>query len=144
MEDYKVEIVETLKRTVLVSAESKDEAESIVRDQYHNQDHVLTSDDFVDVDFVVKDETMAEKENTFWLQLKQQCGDLDIRIRILSNFTDEQVAEVDKRMNDAMDCYGKENNDDYCEFDHGEAFEKVLEDMGIVYEYPPVDRTIYI
>lgn len=86
MEDYKVEIVETLKRTVLVSAESKDEAESIVRDQYHNQDHVLTSDDFVDVDFVVKDETMTEKENTFWLQLKQQCGDLDIRIRILILF----------------------------------------------------------
>lgn len=57
MEKYKVQIIERLIKNVEVDAESEADAESIVRDQYNNQVHILDSDDFSDVDFVVKPKT---------------------------------------------------------------------------------------
>lgn len=43
---YEVTITETLKRTVTVEAESRDEAEQIISDQWRAEQHVLTADDF--------------------------------------------------------------------------------------------------
>lgn len=52
----KVKIVETLERVVEVEAESFDEAEEIVREQYRNSDIVLTSDDYIGTEFKKYDE----------------------------------------------------------------------------------------
>ena len=52
--NYKVEITERLIKAVEVEAETPEEAEDIVRTRYKNEDYILTSDDFFDVDFGAK------------------------------------------------------------------------------------------
>lgn len=53
--NYKVEITERLVKVVEVEAETLEEAEDIVRIRYKNEDYILTSDDFFDVDFSAKE-----------------------------------------------------------------------------------------
>jgi len=51
LKEYDVTIIETLKKTVTVEAESQDEAEQIVSDNWHNSEYILDADDFVSVEF---------------------------------------------------------------------------------------------
>lgn len=64
MKEFDVTITETLKLTVSVEASSKEEAEQMVNDQWRAGDHVLDSDNFVDVEFESNDgkEISAERE----------------------------------------------------------------------------------
>ena len=55
---YIVEVTETLQRIIEIDAESNMEAESKVRRQYLNEDIVLDSADFIDVEF----EVLSEQE----------------------------------------------------------------------------------
>ena len=48
---YRVTITETLKRTVDVTAESKEAAEQIVNDEWYSGKHILIADDFICVEF---------------------------------------------------------------------------------------------
>lgn len=48
---YRVTITETLKRTVDVTAESKEAAEQIVNDAWYSGKHILIADDFTGVIF---------------------------------------------------------------------------------------------
>lgn len=48
---YRVTITEALKRTVDVTAESKEAAEQIVSDEWYSGKHILTGDDFTGVEF---------------------------------------------------------------------------------------------
>ena len=50
---YRVTITETLKRTVDVTAESKEAAEQIVNDEWYIGKHILIADDFTVVEFEV-------------------------------------------------------------------------------------------
>lgn len=50
---YRVTITETLKRTVDVTAESKEAAEQIVNDEWYIGKHILIVDDFTGVEFEV-------------------------------------------------------------------------------------------
>jgi len=58
MKQYDVTITETLQRTVSVEAASQEEAERMVTDSWNNEDYVLGSEDFIDVDF----KTTGERE----------------------------------------------------------------------------------
>lgn len=58
MKSFDIEITETLQRTVSVAADSREEAEQMVDDGWHNGDYVLDSEDFIDVDF----KTVEEEE----------------------------------------------------------------------------------
>ena len=58
MKQFDVEITETLQRTVSVEATTQEEAERIVTEAWNNEDYVLDSNDFVDVDF----KTVGERE----------------------------------------------------------------------------------
>lgn len=60
MKSFDIEITETLQRTVSVAADSREEAEQMVDDGWHNGDYVLDSEDFIDVDFKTVGE--GEKE----------------------------------------------------------------------------------
>ena len=60
MKSFDIEITETLQRTVSVVADSREEAEQMVDDGWHNGDYVLDSEDFIDVDFKTVGE--GEKE----------------------------------------------------------------------------------
>lgn len=51
MREYNVTITETLKKTVTVEAESQEEAEQLVSDNWHNSEYILDADDFVGVEF---------------------------------------------------------------------------------------------
>lgn len=52
--DFKVEIKETLTKTMYVSAESIEDAEDIIREKYYNEDIVLDSENFDGVEFDVE------------------------------------------------------------------------------------------
>lgn len=58
MKSFDIEITETLQRTVSVVADSREEAEQMVDDGWHNGDYVLDSEDFIDIDF----KTVGERE----------------------------------------------------------------------------------
>ena len=58
MKKFDVEITETLQRTVSVEAASQEEAERMVTESWNNDDYVLDSKDFIDVDF----KTVGEHE----------------------------------------------------------------------------------
>lgn len=63
MKEYEVTITETLQRTVSVEAASQEAAERMVKDGWDNEDYVLGSEDFTDVDFKTTGEReMAPKE----------------------------------------------------------------------------------
>ncbi len=51
MKKFKVKIVENLEREVLVNANSEKEAMNIVQSLYENEDIVLDSNDFKEVEF---------------------------------------------------------------------------------------------
>lgn len=53
MKSYKVEITETLRRTVTVDARDYDEAISKVREAWKRSEYVLGADDFIEVGFEV-------------------------------------------------------------------------------------------
>ena len=47
MKKYKIEITETLQKQIEVMASSKEEALDLIKQQYQNEDIVLTADDHV-------------------------------------------------------------------------------------------------
>lgn len=51
MKKFKVKIVETLEKEVFVNANSEKEAMNIVQSLYENEDIVLDSNDFKEVEF---------------------------------------------------------------------------------------------
>lgn len=52
--EYIVTITEVLQRKVFVRAESKDDAEYIVEQQYYNQEHILNENDLTVQSFKAK------------------------------------------------------------------------------------------
>lgn len=55
MKKYRVTITETLATSVEIEAESESEAIDIAEEQYHNEDIVLTAENYVDTDFSTKE-----------------------------------------------------------------------------------------
>ncbi len=51
MKTYEVTITETLQKTVIVEAVSREQAQEIIEQKWKDCDYVLDADDFVDVDF---------------------------------------------------------------------------------------------
>lgn len=61
--NYKVRITETLVMTVDVEAHSRDEAEQIASDNWHNSDYILDADNFFGVEFEATEEEPIRKKN---------------------------------------------------------------------------------
>lgn len=59
MKTCKVEITEILQKTIEVQAQSREEAEAIVEEQWHNSEHILDAENFVAVEF----KALAESKN---------------------------------------------------------------------------------
>ena len=55
MKTYKVQIVETLIKDIIINAETESEAKQKVIEQYKNSNIILTADDFADVDFITSE-----------------------------------------------------------------------------------------
>lgn len=53
MKKYKIEITETLQKQIEVMASSKEEALDLIKQQYQNEDIVLTADDHVNTSIEV-------------------------------------------------------------------------------------------
>lgn len=56
VQEYQVEVIETLSRITTVVASSKIEAIKLVEAKYRDEEIVLTSDDWVDTEFLVREE----------------------------------------------------------------------------------------
>lgn len=54
MKTYEVTITETLQKTVTVEADSREETERQVEENWNNSKYILDADSFVGVDFAVK------------------------------------------------------------------------------------------
>ena len=64
MKEFDVTITEKLQAVVTVEANTKEEAEQMVSDQWRSGDHILDADNFVDVEFEGKESVEREKEKT--------------------------------------------------------------------------------
>lgn len=53
MEDYTIEIIETLSKLVVVKADSKEQAIDIVREKYYESEIVLDEEDFYETEFTI-------------------------------------------------------------------------------------------
>ena len=62
MKEFDVTITEKLQTVVTVQAETAQEAEQMVNDQWRSGDHVLDADNFVDVEFEVSKERELAQE----------------------------------------------------------------------------------
>jgi hypothetical protein len=51
MNEYKVEITETLQRIIMINAANEDDALVKIKEMYRAEDVVLDSSDFIDTDF---------------------------------------------------------------------------------------------
>lgn len=51
MKEYKIEIKETLQRTIKINAKSKEEAIRKAKEKYRNSEIILGAEDFKNVDF---------------------------------------------------------------------------------------------
>ena len=56
MKEYDVTITETLEKKVTVEADSREEAEAMVREGWNNSDYILDAENFTGVDFSVGEE----------------------------------------------------------------------------------------
>lgn len=56
VQEYQVEVTETLSRITTVLASSKREAIKLVEAKYRDEEIVLTSDDWVDTEFLIREE----------------------------------------------------------------------------------------
>ena len=54
LKTYEVTITETLQKTVTVEADSREEAERQVEENWNNSEYILDADSFVGVDFAVR------------------------------------------------------------------------------------------
>ncbi len=54
MKTYEVTITETLQKTVTVEADSREETERQVEENWNNSKYILDADSFVGVDFAVR------------------------------------------------------------------------------------------
>lgn len=61
---YQIEIEETLQKVVEIKADSLEDAISIARDRYKNEEYVLNEDNFMGAEFSeYKDEVIKEKKH---------------------------------------------------------------------------------
>jgi len=88
---------------------------------------------------------MNEQAKAHWIAFEKGiCGDIVSRIFIPNGITKAQAKLLDCAFQGIMTQYGEENDDDFGEFDVCAAIEAVCNAMGIEFEYPPVDYTIYV
>lgn len=62
MKEFDVKIKETLEKTVTVEAESREQAEEMIRQEYFDGEHILDADNFSEVDFTVDAEREIQLE----------------------------------------------------------------------------------
>lgn len=61
MKKYLVEITEISQKQITINANSREEAESIARQKYRNEEIILDETDYVDTDFsVLKEKRMID------------------------------------------------------------------------------------
>lgn len=76
------------------------------------------------------------------------CGNAtgdDIGAYVVPNeTTDEQIADAEKKIEDAVEEYGKKHYSDYSEFDYGEAIVNAFREVGVKIRQPNYYKTIYL
>jgi len=143
LNEYTVEITETLQLQVTVGANSAADALQAVVRGYKNSDHILDEQHLTGTDFkLIKN---ADVRIIYWLKYKCQTDNaLNLYVHIPAGITVEQAAEIESKINIASDYHGNQHDDDYANFDWAAIIENILDNMGIDYTYPPADYVIYL
>lgn len=74
---YKVLITETLQKTVIVEAESEQEAHRRVSDAWKNSEYILDADSFQGVEFHVAGEADGDPDDKDIDRIESKGGDAD-------------------------------------------------------------------
>lgn len=85
MKTYNISITEVLKTTVDIQAKTLEEAIQTVKDQYHDQEIILTADNFTG-QVTFKEEKQTEKENTMLTLTFENNDVLTIPETAIENF----------------------------------------------------------
>ncbi len=62
--DFKVKITESLVMIVDIEADSREEAEQIASDNWHNEDYILDADNFVGVEFEATEDVPSKSRRS--------------------------------------------------------------------------------
>ena len=81
----------------------------------------------------------------FWINFKGQCDNkTDINIFVHSGINDEQAKRLEEAFEGYITEWGNDNNGDYEAFDYYDGIREAFGAIGVQYEYPQIDYTIYV
>jgi hypothetical protein len=81
----------------------------------------------------------------YYIQFLGNCTeDPDIRLYVLGGLTENQLENWRGEFEKIQTAYEKEHEGDFSEYDVKDAIESAAEKLGIGFEYPKVEYTIYI
>ena len=70
--------------------------------------------------------------------------DINISVHVSSGMTKNQVEEMEEKYDECVEKWGNENDDDFSAFSHHDAIRTAFNEIGVEYEYPKTDYTIYV
>lgn len=118
MKQFEVTITETLKKTVEVEAETQEEAEQIVTDEWYKGDHILDADNFTEVVFEAK-ENEPEKIKVVLLEPGKvaRATEIDASLKGMQNVVGGNIDVVS--LSDVLLIHNREGKERNLPFNRG-------------------------
>ena len=118
MKKFEVTITETLKKKVEVEAETQEEAEQIVTDDWYKGEHILDADDFTEVVFEAK-ENEPEKIKVVLLEPGKvaRATEIDASLKCMQNVVGGNIDVVS--LSDALLIHNREGKERNLPFNRG-------------------------
>ena len=118
MKKFEVTITETLKKKVEVEAETQEEAEQIVTDEWYKGDHILDADNFTEVVFEAK-ENEPEKIKVVLLEPGKvaRATEIDASLKGMQKIVSGNVDVVS--LSDALLIHNREGKERNLPFNRG-------------------------
>ena len=90
------------------------------------------------------------KNKLFWIgfisnTLNRNCEhDVNICVHVPTGISEGQAKELEEAYDTYVEAWGAENDDDFSEFSYRDAIRDAFSKIGVKYEYPQPDYTIYV
>lgn len=118
MKKFEVTITETLKKRVVVEAETQEEAEQIINDEWYKGEHILDADNFTEVVFDAK-ENKPEKIKVVLLEPGKvaRATEIDATLEGMQNVVGGKIDVVS--LSDALIIHNREGKEMNLPFNRG-------------------------
>jgi hypothetical protein len=70
--------------------------------------------------------------------------DINICVYVPVGITEKQAKDLEENYDKYVEAWGTENDGDYSEFSYHDAIRDTFFEIGVQYEYPKADYTIYV